>query len=72
MSIQSVITAGTPMHGRNIVQVATGDSWSYSVAADGAAYSWGNDFSGILGLGTISHSETLPKQMKLKPLLVAY
>jgi alpha-tubulin suppressor-like RCC1 family protein len=72
VSIRSVVTDGTPMNGRDIIQVATGDSWSYAVAADGTTYSWGNNLSGILGQGTISPSEPLPKQMKFKPQLFAY
>lgn len=53
----AVTTAGTPMAGKTIVQVAAGDSFSLALASDGTVYSWGENGAGKLGDGSGNDSD---------------
>ena len=46
--------------GKTLVAVATGDSFSLGLSADGEVFSWGSDFNGQLGDGTSGGSRTEP------------
>ena len=61
--LRAVVTAGTPMAGRKITSISTGDRWTYAVASDGTAYSWGHNNSGQLGIGPSAGVVSLPAQM---------
>ena len=61
--LRAVVTAGTPMAGRKITSISTGDRWTYAVASDGTAYSWGHNNSGQLGIGPSAGIVPLPAQM---------
>jgi len=61
--LRAVVTAGTPMAGRKITSISTGDRWTYAVASDGTAYSWGHNNSGQLGIGPSGGIVPLPAQM---------
>ncbi len=52
----AVKTTGTPMEGKQIVQIAAGRWSSFALASDGTVYSWGFNGGGPLGNGTTNHS----------------
>ena len=52
----AVKTTGTPMEGKQIVQIAAGRWSSFALASDGTVYSWGFNGGGQLGNGTTNHS----------------
>ncbi|GEM_PF-1179865 len=52
----AVKTTGTPMEGKQIVQIAAGRWSSFALASDGTVYSWGFNDGGQLGNGTANHS----------------
>lgn len=56
----AVTTAGTPMAGKTITQIAAGPFSSYALASDGTVYGWGDNWSGSLGIGapTSAHLPT--------------
>ncbi|MFB9311776.1 RCC1 domain-containing protein [Nocardioides plantarum] len=52
----AVITTGTPMAGKTITAVATGDYHSLALASDGNLYAWGSGSYGKLGTGNTSNA----------------
>lgn len=65
LSIRQVVTAGTPMNGRRIISLSTGDRTTFAVADDGTAYAWGGNAYGELGIGSTNATSNLPAQVKL-------
>lgn len=53
-----VDVTGTPMNGKNIVQIALGYGGAYALDDSGTVYSWGCANSGALGNGTTSSGST--------------
>ncbi|MES2630677.1 MAG: hypothetical protein V4611_01850 [Patescibacteria group bacterium] len=51
----AVSIAGTPMAGKTITKISTGDFHSLALASDGTVYGWGYNSSGTLGDGTNAH-----------------
>ncbi len=72
MPPQEVLSSGTPMFSRKIIQIAAGDTRTYAVASDGTAYSWGSNDNGVLGLGTNAAYQTVPGQMVFRPQTLNY
>ena len=52
----AVKTAGTPMEGKTIVQVAAGATHSLALATDGTIYAWGKNEYGQLGNDSTTNS----------------
>lgn len=48
----ALVTAGTPMSGKTVVQVSAGSGFSVARTSDGRLYSWGLGNGGALGNGT--------------------
>ena len=48
----AVATAGTPMAGKRIVDIAAGGLASMALASDGTLFTWGRNYDGLLGLQT--------------------
>jgi len=70
--LRAVVTAGTPMAGRKITSISTGDRWTYAVASDGTAYSWGHNSAGQLGIGFTQEIVSLPAQMVFPNAVLRY
>ena len=60
----AVQTAGTPLSGKTIVQVAAGADHSLALDSDGALYAWGSNAYGQLGNGTTTNS-SVPIAVKI-------
>ena len=52
----AVTTAGTPMAGKTITQIAAGSGHSLALASDGTVYAWGYGAYGRLGNGSTTNS----------------
>jgi len=70
--LRAVVTAGTPMAGRKITSISTGDRWTYAVASDGTAYSWGHNSDKQLGVSSSAAVVTLPAQMVFPNAVLRY
>ena len=60
----AVQTAGTPLAGKTIVQIAAGADHSLALDSDGALYAWGSNAYGQLGNGTTTNS-SVPIAVKI-------
>ena len=60
----AVQTAGTPLAGKTIVQIAAGADHSLALDSDGALYAWGSNAYGQLGNGTTTNS-SVPVAVKI-------
>ena len=70
--VAEVIKTGTPMQGKFITSISTGDRWVYAVASDGTAYSWGHNNDGQLGINSTDTIRSLPEQMIFIPRVTLY
>ena len=52
----AVTTAGTPLAGKTVVSIATGDYHNIALCADGTLVTWGNNVYGQLGNSTTASS----------------
>ena len=62
----AVATAGTPMEGKVIKQIAASDNSTFALDETGALYSWGNNSRGVLGINSSDYGDhTAPKQVQV-------
>lgn len=52
----AVKTEGTPMAGKTISQISSGDGHTIALSMDGKVYAWGDNAGGQLGDGTVNNS----------------
>ena len=61
---QEVVTAGTPMSGKKIVDIVSNQATTLALDSDGVLYSWGYNEHGELGQGTAGVSVIVPALVK--------
>lgn len=55
-----IVTAGTPLAGKTIVELAADGHHALALTDDGSVYSWGWNNHGQVGIGTLGPTECTP------------